>query len=851
MVFSIVMLLQSSNNLNFSGKSSQESSFESQKLKNYVESCLKKTSEESMTLLSNHGGVFSPSSDIDLDGIELNILAEYGSGFGYTNKMLRLDNIESELALDIKNNLKSCIVWDSFMKEGYSIKDAAMQIQVVINSEKTEIFLNYPVELSKSDLSLKPETFSANTQLPFFKIYSAAMDIVNQEASFGFFDKEQYMLEQSPNLMIEKYRPYPDIVYSLKEIDPVLNKELIFNFAIKGKETANREILVYKQKGCCTDNHGIYFRNVDQSQCSAPYTYKNKEECSSNNNRLPIVTGCCFRSNSCGLTNEQNCISSGGQFTENDLLCANYSCPNLKCRNVYDIGQGQFLSNSILNGQSWCGYDSMAGKGLDYVGTRHYLHSCINGVEYIEPCRDYREELCTQDTIQAEGKSFPKAMCRINRWYDCSQQTDQANCMDTSKRDCYWSDYFDIEKKCYPYVPPGLKFWEGNNNICNIANFEKGSYGNDYPKTWGHTTLAYCQRTGDCGNYRSISDDIGMGGYYNPDGSPEPWIYWSPGYVGRGSEFFIDLGTNNTYTAASSIPFGTSAGYARCNLWQPAATDKCELCVDSKERPCTEYKCRSLGPGCVFDKATNHCGETSSSDSIAPIIHLIEIQPGFDFTAQPSMYYQDTIEYAVSPNILVHNSFNFKFSTTELTRCKLSLLPPQGYSLNNLVTDVMLNSYDYLDLYNITIRFPSSTLTNFNNYQLFIKCNDQSGNTNQNEFLLNIFTSELNDDTISPEIISVVPENQQVQAGTSVNFDIFVNEPFNSCRYSNESINFNSMTPLNCQPTNEENIIYHISYPLGAYLCSSVIDIPLESIELFFACEDKKGNVNNNFIYQI
>ena len=58
-----------------------------------------------------------------------------------------------------------------------------------------------------------------------------------------------FILEQGSKMRIEKYKPYPDIIYILTEFNEKLNKDFIFQFSIKGKDTAGKEVLRFNKAG--------------------------------------------------------------------------------------------------------------------------------------------------------------------------------------------------------------------------------------------------------------------------------------------------------------------------------------------------------------------------------------------------------------------------------------------------------------------------------------------------------------------------------------------------------------------------------------------------------------------------
>ncbi len=189
--------------------------------------------------------------------------------------------------------------------------------------------------------------------------------------------------------------------------------------------------------------------------------------------------------------------------TYGDYICADLSCklPNGETRR---------------NGESWCVYDmsGKAGNADDPVGSRHYRAICINGEVIVEPCADYRQEICIQDSIETEGGKFLQAACRANRWQDCVQQETKEDCENTDRRDCVW---LEAEEKCVPAYPPGLKFWEEGDaqGICAQGNakcvvtFEKGLFGGEKCKKncecltdeWRNKMNNICKSLGDCGSY--------------------------------------------------------------------------------------------------------------------------------------------------------------------------------------------------------------------------------------------------------------------------------------------------------------------------------------------------------------
>lgn len=252
--------------------------------------------------------------------------------------------------------------------------------------------------------------------------------------------------------------------------------------------------------------------------------YSSNREKSYNNGRVAEADEICGP-NSNGNKDCGNCeYLLGTRCSENEGVGIEYYCKKTECvdRN----------GDKRLNGESWCVYDSTVGNGLDKVGSRYFREICVDGEVRVEPCADFRNEICIQDSIQIDSGSFGTAACRVNRWQDCTQITDEEACTNNDRRDCIWFDRIEglllgsssatvysnpasgansqafnnptdqnpfgnptsptptiddsneeeQEGVCVPSFPPGLKFWEAGtaSTICGqasakcIVTYEKG-----------------------------------------------------------------------------------------------------------------------------------------------------------------------------------------------------------------------------------------------------------------------------------------------------------------------------------------------------------------------------------------
>jgi len=202
------------------------------------------------------------------------------------------------------------------------------------------------------------------------------------------------------------------------------------------------------------------------------------------------------------------------------------------------------------HGETWCATVSYATEGepkiiegenwdpstlkYNFPGSRHFRLVCYNGDVTVEPCADYRQEICLQSSIGTEQYAFSTAACIVNMWQDCVAQDNAQDCNNIDRRDCKWDN-----SKCVPDYAPGFDFWntEGDaesicslgSDVCKVTYIEEyegiktekdcedncecmpGESGHD---DWLEGMENRCMALGDCG---SKTNYLGVEGYESPD----------------------------------------------------------------------------------------------------------------------------------------------------------------------------------------------------------------------------------------------------------------------------------------------------------------------------------------------
>ncbi len=108
----------------------------------------------------------------------------------------------------------------------------------------------------------------------------------------------------------------------------------------------------------------------------------------------------------------------GSNPTYGDYICEDLSC--------------EYNGEPYEHGETWCADAAGADKNLP--GSRHFRLVCYNGDITVEPCADFRQEVC----VESDLDDFSTSACRVNMWEDCFAQDEKKDCENIDKRDCQW-----------------------------------------------------------------------------------------------------------------------------------------------------------------------------------------------------------------------------------------------------------------------------------------------------------------------------------------------------------------------------------------------------------------------------
>jgi hypothetical protein len=194
---------------------------------------------------------------------------------------------------------------------------------------------------------------------------------------------------------------------------------------------------------------------------------------------------------------------------DNKPAYGDYICKDLSC---------EYQGESYEHGETWCINNDENGENLP--GSRHFRLVCYNGEVTVEPCADFRQEICMETDIE----DFRVASCVANKWQDCTSIDNKDDCENPDQRDCKWINQGSV---CVPLYPPGFDFWQEETDaesICSLGDvectvtYEKGLLGGKecvdncqcLSSLWREKMKEVCYSLGDCGesiNYIGVEGE--------------------------------------------------------------------------------------------------------------------------------------------------------------------------------------------------------------------------------------------------------------------------------------------------------------------------------------------------------
>ncbi len=360
------------------------------------------------------------------------------------------------------------------------------------------------------------------------------------------------------------------------------------------------------------------------------------------------------------------------------------------------------------------------------------------------------------------------------------------------------------------YLNPLKRFWENiteedviiNYNLIGLNNTNLSIPGK--VKSGGGTPTIKGGILGEQTAFSGIVGEIIYNPYMSVAGYIPLWgdiSYWVIRFF---AEIFELFGLGSILGVADCGIKKTQYHY-RALPWQaPVENQKCEQCGEDITKPCTEYRCKSLGAACELtniDEENPTCFESNKSDITPPTLSLDNVKELSFIVNETKTYTLEKTNQGV--HVLAYDEecvpeftpIIFEFETNEHAQCKVEYEKTNAFEemsdylggrnlfLKNHTTLFYAPSIGSLSVYDVS----GDAKEMFGNMNMYVRCQDTHGNTGKNELVVNFCIRSGPDFTPAVVIGSRPGNNAFIPYNSSeIVAKIFLNEPAD-CKWSKNS----------------------------------------------------------------
>jgi len=288
----------------------------------------------------------------------------------------------------------------------------------------------------------------------------------------------------------------------------------------------------------------------------------------------------------------------------------------------------------------------------------------------------------------------------------------------------------------------------------------------------------------------------------------------------------------------------------QCLPWQaPVGGDDCEKCNEDELKPCTKYRCQSLGASCglLNENSENPiCVDMNPDDNSAPKITLGNISEGYDFKNPASA--QVKIRTDSNECLPEFTPVIFSLKTNEHAQCKYEFSPTRNFEeMSNYASastlyrqehffSITIPSLESLEVQDVT----GNIKEKLGNMKMYVRCQDTKGNFNVNEYVID-FCLKSGPDETAARIVKQTPETgSYIKYGeTTQDIKIYLNEPA-ECKYDVSDNNYELMSnQMDCETDLESSNFY-------GWECNTTLTNLDTQNKIYIKCKDKPWEADDS-----
>ncbi|MGV8142883.1 MAG: hypothetical protein ACP5NS_04620 [Candidatus Pacearchaeota archaeon] len=308
----------------------------------------------------------------------------------------------------------------------------------------------------------------------------------------------------------------------------------------------------------------------------------------------------------------------------------------------------------------------------------------------------------------------------------------------------------------------------------------------------------------------------------------------------------------------------------QCLPWEaPVGGKSCEECNGDPLRPCSEYRCKSLGQACeIVNSGTTDekCVWVNPNDALSPTITPWNevLTDGHRYTSHEtrpaSLGTKIVRDGAANGCLKAFTPLTFGILTNEPAQCKVDIDHKDTYDeMQFFFGNSNLFTYNHSQTFSLpspnSVNAEAPEFQNDGKYDFFVRCRDKNGNENVDEYAIQFCVDPSPDTTPAVIVDTSITSGSAVRYGVgSVPLQVYVNEPA-ECKWSTQDKTYETMeNPMTCATSLTQINAREL------YTCSTNLNgiVDREENTFYFRCKDKptapenERNVNvNSYVFKL
>jgi len=195
--------------------------------------CVRNVTLTNLNLLAKQGGNLNPTNYVLYQSNPVSFFCNnIPNDRKCLNVMPTFDNLVTNLNAEIQSGVNDCV--DKGLVEngfGYEVNAGSIKTELTILGDSVAVKADYDIKIKKGEITQEIRPIVERFDIPIQDLYGVSVDVINSEASLGYFEQLLYMLNERGQFIVNLDKPYPNKIYRVQK----KGSDFEFWFAVEGE----------------------------------------------------------------------------------------------------------------------------------------------------------------------------------------------------------------------------------------------------------------------------------------------------------------------------------------------------------------------------------------------------------------------------------------------------------------------------------------------------------------------------------------------------------------------------------------------------------------------------------------